>query len=225
MKLLIISDLHAGISEIEKLAPELKAADLVLCAGDFAKFGAPDTSIPTLKALLDQTENVFAVCGNCDEPSFKTALESADISVEGSPVFRDGLCFCGAGGGLKFTGETPNERDEDDLISDLAEFRNLAAGESFPNSILIIHQPPFGTGLDKVAPDVHVGSKAVTELVSTLQPLMLISGHIHESAAIENIGNTVAINPGPLFEGNFVRVEIQKIDGSWKVIHCEQAKL
>lgn len=225
MKLLIISDLHAGISEIEKLAPELQSADLVLCAGDFAKFGAPDTSLPTLKALLKQTEDVFAVCGNCDKPSFKAELESADISVEGTTVFRDGLCFCGAGGGLKFTGETPNERDEDDLMSDLNSIRDLAAGKTFPNSILIIHQPPFGTGLDKVAPEVHVGSKAVTELVKSLQPLMLISGHIHESASIENIGSTVAINPGPLFEGNFVRAEIQKIDGSWKVTHCEQTKL
>ena len=225
MKLLIISDIHAAIPEIEKLALELKAADLVLCAGDFAKFGQPETALPTLKALLNQTEDVFAVCGNCDEPLFKEELEKADISVEGSLVFRDGLCFCGAGGALKFTGETPNEREEDDLISDLDEIRNLSAGETLPNSILIIHNPPHGTGLDKVTDGFHVGSKAVTDFINSVQPLMLITGHIHESACIENIGSTVAINPGPLFEGNYVRAEIQKVDGCWKVIQCKMEKL
>lgn len=48
-------------------------------------------------------------------------------------------------------------------------------------SILVSHDPPFGLGLGTLFSGQDVGSKAVRAFVEKYQPLLTLSGHIHES--------------------------------------------
>jgi len=78
-------------------------------------------------------------------------------------------------------------------------------------AVFNLHVPPHDSGLDEApvldaaltvqqqAGQVRfgpVGSTAVREAIETLQPLLGLHGHIHESAGIRRIGRTIAINPG-----------------------------
>lgn len=224
MYLLILSDIHGDFSKAEKLNDEFKKADIVLFAGDFSKLFKTETGIPILKELMEKNENLFSVLGNCDAPEMLKELEKKDVSVQGDLIFKDGLFFAGAGGALKFTGDTANERDEDDLMSDLqivrdrfAEYQDSETSGKWNNLVLIVHQPPKDTKLDKITAGIHVGSAALTEFIKEYQPLLLVSGHIHESAAIDTLGNTVMINPGSFAEGKYAVAQIQKENGEWKV--------
>ena len=43
---------------------------------------------------------------------------------------------------------------------------------------------------------IHVGSKAVRQLIEKDQPLIGLHGHIHEARGFVKIGRTLCINPG-----------------------------
>ena len=124
MKILIISDAHGNVENIEKLSEQAKNADLVLFGGDFAKFNCPETGKPALEALVKNSDSIFAVLGNCDEPDFISEIEDADICVQKSMVFKDGLVIAGSGGGSKFSGDTPFERTEEELVQDFDVIKN-----------------------------------------------------------------------------------------------------
>ena len=232
MHLLILSDIHGDFSRAGKIEEEFKKADAVLFAGDFSKLFKTETGLPILNEVMEKNENLLAVLGNCDAPDLLKELEKKDVSVQGELVFRDGLFFAGAGGALKFTGDTENERDEDDLMSDLqvvrdrfAEYQDSENPGRWNNLVLIVHQPPKDTKLDKITAGIHVGSPALTEFIKEYQPLLLVSGHIHESAAIDTLGNTVMINPGSFAEGKYAVVQIQKENGEWKVASSSLKKV
>lgn len=233
MKLLLISDVHAQSAQFEKLSDEFDCADMVLCAGDFAALGKRETAdsednlYPTLNAFLKTHTHIFAVSGNCDENDLWQVLEENDVSVERLLVSTDGLLITGSGGALHFTGETPNERSEEDIESDFTPLydilrtdcsENDKAPPAWDNLLIIAHHPPKDTALDVIANGVHVGSHAVRAIIEKTQPLLVLSGHIHESFAVDTIGSTTVINPGSLAEGRYATVEIEKKDGTWVVI-------
>lgn len=216
MRFLAISDLHGAVDMLDKLDDEFKKADAVLFAGDFTKFGAPETGKPALEKLLKKHDTIFSVIGNCDDPEFTGEIENADISVQKTLVNHEGLCFAGSGGGSVFTGDTPNERSDEELVSDF----NIITGQGqaeWNNLIAIMHNPPKDTECDKVAPEVHVGSPLLRKFIDDYKPLAVITGHIHESAAVCKAGSTTVINPGPLLEGKYAVLEVSKDAGTWKV--------
>jgi Icc-related predicted phosphoesterase len=99
------------------------------------------------------------------------------------------------------------------------------------SSIFNFHAPPFNTYLD-VAPEldenlrqvvkagqlsmVNVGSTSVRKAIEKYQPLLGLHGHIHESKAVEKIGNTICINPGSeyaegILNGAIIIIEAGKV--------------
>lgn len=222
MRFLVLSDIHGDIATLEKLDEEFAAADAVLFAGDFARFNEPDTGLPVLNTLVKKHETLFSVLGNCDNPEFIKELEKLDISVQGDMVFRDGLVFAGSGGALTFTGNTPNERTDEELVSDLhivleQSAENTEQDGTWPNMILLTHQPPKDTVCDLITNGIHVGSQLIRQFIEKTQPLAVITGHIHESAGIDHIGNTIIINPGSLAEGKYAILEVVENQESWEV--------
>ncbi|HOE08543.1 MAG TPA: metallophosphoesterase family protein [Treponemataceae bacterium] len=212
MRFLVLSDIHGDLAYVETLNEEFVKADAVLFAGDFARVSEEQTGKPVLDRLTKKHDVLFSVLGNCDPQSFLDELDSYDVSVQGNLAFMDGLAFIGAGGGTKFTGLTPNERSEDDIASDLSLVTD--SGETdWNNLVMIIHNPPHNTGLDKISAGLHVGSPKIRQIIETIQPLAVITGHIHESYGIEMIGKTLVINPGSLAEGRYGVLEIEKKDG------------
>ncbi len=232
MKFLILSDIHGNVENIEKLDSEFKAADAVLFGGDFAKFGAEETGKPVLDALLKKHDSVFSVIGNCDNPDFLEETEKADISVEKNLTFHEGIALCGAGGGTKFSGDTPNERDEDEILSDFDVVESASAqcadeDGHWQNLVLIMHNPPKDTKCDFIpAANLHAGSQKLREYIEKRAPFLVVTGHIHEGTGIDTVGSSVVINPGPLFEGKYAVAEAEKDEsGAWKVTKSELRQL
>lgn len=246
MKILVLSDIHGEVENLNKLDNEFKTADLVLFGGDFARFNELDTGKPVLNALVKKHDSIYAVLGNCDSPDFLEELEKEDISVQGTLVSAQGLAIIGSGGALKFTGATPNERTEEELLSDLryvaeASFytdneelnteelsdnqEEAENGVSWDNLIVISHQPPADTKCDTITSGIHVGSKDLRKFIETYKPLMVVCGHIHESAGIDFIEGTLVINPGSFAEGSYGLIEVQKQKGIWKVVNTKLLNL
>jgi len=218
MKLLLISDIHGNADILDKLDDEFKACDAVLFAGDFAEAFKDETAKPVLDKLAAKHDNVFAVLGNCDQPDFIDALDDADMNCERSIVYHEGLAICGSGGASVFTGKTPNERTEEDLISDF----DICKAEQLDNLILISHNPPKNTKCDAVNADLHVGSQFLNDLILETKPLAVLTGHVHEGTGIDKVGGTVVVNPGSLGEkGTYAVMEVVKQNDAWVVSNTE----
>lgn len=232
MKFLILSDIHGNVAGLEKLNAEFKAADVVLFGGDFAKFGAEETGKPVLDTLLKKHDTIFSVIGNCDNSDFLDEIEKADISVEKNLTFHEGIALCGAGGGTKFSGDTPNERDEDDILSDFSVVESSSsqcanADGKWDNLVLIMHNPPKDTKCDFIpAAGAHVGSQKLRDYIEKRAPFLVVTGHIHEGVGIDNIGNSVVVNPGAFLEEKYAVAEAEKdAFGVWKVTKAELKSL
>jgi len=67
--------------------------------------------------------------------------------------------------------------------------------------VCAFHGPPYGTALDQIHGDTHVGSREVRKFLEKHQPLVSLHGHIHESPAVsgrfaDRLGSTICVNPG-----------------------------
>ncbi len=210
MKVLILSDGHGVPSRLDELADAAKSYDMVLYGGDFAALVDTATALPFLERLAAFHDRVFAVTGNCDERDFRETVDEYDMCVEGSLSYFSGLMLAGSGGGSKFTGLTPNERSDEELVGDLRLVEESAAdsADSWNNLVVIAHNPPHGTKLDTIANGMHVGSPLIRSFIEARQPLLVVSGHIHESFAIDALGSSTLVNPGSLAEGRYAVAEI-----------------
>ncbi len=237
MKILIFSDGHGDVSSLDRLAEREASADLVLYGGDFAALGTPESGLPYLERLAAHYDKVFSVIGNSDDPLFRETLEEYDISVEASLSYFSGLMFTGSGGSSHFMNDTPNERTDEELMSDLsmadavgdrpdADYPDPTDGERDPstgmpsvmapsvspepwnNLVVIAHNPPKDTALDRITSGFHVGSPLIRDFIERRKPLLVVTGHIHESFAVDTLGPTTLVNPGSLAEGRYAVAEI-----------------
>lgn len=235
MKFLIISDMHGNLENLDKLDSVFKEVDGVLCAGDFTEFkktGPEETVLikktakTVLEKLVSKHESVFSVIGNCDEPDFIEEIENQDISVHKGLLFHEGFAIAGSSGGSVFTKTTPNERTEEELMSDFEIVENSSASCAdenghWHNLIIISHNPPRCEKLDSPAPGVHAGSPMFTDFIKKYAPVLVVTGHIHEGAGVEKIGDTTVVNPGALLEGKYALAEFEKKDDDWILKSCE----
>lgn len=225
MKVLVLSDGHGNVKRIDEVADRVTDADFVVFGGDFAAIGDPETGLPYLERLAARFDRLFAVTGNADEPLFRETLEAYDVSVEGSLCMFEGLVFAGSGGSTRFMDDTPNEREEADILADLdmADEAGEGGDEPWNNLIVVAHNPPKDTKLDAIGSGAHVGSALIRDFLERHQPLLAISGHIHESFAVDTLGSTTLLNPGSLDEGRYAIVEIS--GGKGKPYRVESVSL
>jgi Icc-related predicted phosphoesterase len=76
--------------------------------------------------------------------------------------------------------------------------------------MFLVHNPPWAEVVDRTSFGMHVGSRRLTELISSAAPLVVQCGHIHEAAGKERIGSTTVFNPGAAMKGKYAMV---KVDG------------
>ena len=67
-----------------------------------------------------------------------------------------------------------------------------------------------GRSCDRLGTGEHVGSTALRALIEREQPDLVLCGHIHESRAIDEIGATTVVNPGPVASGHYALVEVDE---------------
>ena len=54
----------------------------------------------------------------------------------------------------------------------------------------------------------HAGSPSIRAFLEAERPLLAVSGHIHEGRAVDSLGETTLVNPGPLCDGYYAVAEI-----------------
>jgi hypothetical protein len=206
MKIIVLADIHGCLDYVGGIARELAAADVVLVAGDITTFGGEPRAHRVIGALEKHNPNILAVHGNCDLPAVEEYLNACEIALDCRCVTVDGLGFAGLGGSLPVPGTTPNESSEDVLNARLEKLKQTVnATRPF---VFVSHQPPWGTRLDAVD-GRHTGNPTIRQFILETQPILAVSGHIHEAFATDTLGAAFLINPGPFRHGRYAVVEIQ----------------
>ena len=207
MKILSFSDIHGDIKHFKKISDELVDADLVVLVGDITHFGKGTEISKVLGEIRKYNKNIVGVSGNCDFPEVEKVLTLEGVSLHAKSKFIDELFFAGCGHSLVTPFNTPCEVYENDLSAYINKAYSNHMGEE---SVLIVHQPPYDSNTDILKNGGPSGSKEVRNFIKTKKPLLCLTGHIHESPAIEHFFETVLINPGPFFDGRYAFVKINK---------------
>ncbi|MFU1478964.1 metallophosphoesterase family protein [Roseovarius sp. C7] len=191
MKILAFSDLHAAPSRAQALVDAAQEADLVLGAGDFCNHRG---GLAEALALLDgiTAPRVF-VPGNHESAQELAAVAKPGVTVlHGAGCEVGGLRIFGLGYGVPVT---PFGDWSCDMTEEMAETKLAACAEA---DILLLHSPPKGLG-DVTGQGQSVGSVAIRDAITRLQPRLALCGHIHDSWGIRGrIGETELVNLGPV---------------------------
>ncbi len=190
MKIFAVGDLHGDSSLAKKLAnqAEKEKVDLVLLAGDVTE---EQNILPgVISPFLEKKKKVLFVPGNHE--SMATAEFIADFygitNLHGYSVKYDdvGIFGCSA------TNIGVNKLSEEEIFSLLK--KGFDKIKDTKKKIMITHIHPTGTKMEKFSNFVP-GSEAVREAVKKLKPDILICGHVHEAAGIEEkLGKTKIFN-------------------------------
>jgi uncharacterized protein len=175
---------------------------------------------------------MYVMLGNDDPPQLQALLDQSPwaTAAEGHILRLDDDHELLSWGYSNITPWKSHREQTEEQLS--ATLRSLAAKVQDPSrSIFNVHVPPLGTGLDE-APVLDdnlrvvqvlgqvkfaaVGSSAVRDVLTDMQPLLGLHGHIHESSGMRRIGRTLAINPGSdygtgVLNGALVTLEADRI--------------
>ena len=214
MNICVITDIHGKKSSLKKLFDSIKIRefDLLLCCGDITSFGGKKEANEVLE-LIPHIQ-FYTVFGNCDKSEVKDYIASEGISLHEKEVKISEYTIGGFGGSNKSPFGTPSEYEEDHIMAGLSKL-------SFKNMILVTHAPPYETKLDKIGNSKSIGSTSVRTIIEKMQPLVAVSGHVHESRASDILGKTHLLNPGPLKDGYYgvVKIDEEGVKVELKEIH------
>jgi len=194
---MVVSDFHGNREAFRRATFKAKRiqADVVVISGDITDFGSVQKARELLLPLVELELPIFFVPGNCDPPSLAGVNMENARCIHGSCETYGNLTFVGVGGGPLSPFNTPFEMTEDEIMKVLNESLNQCQPK--PRQVLVSHTPPKNTRLDMAFSGEHVGSSSVRRHIVERQPSVVFCGHIHEARGIDNIGNTIVVNPGP----------------------------
>lgn len=224
MKILIIADTHGYSEDISEFFKKIDASgfDLILCPGDFTDmfnqppgFSQHNMADIILQKLVSFGIPLLCVPGNHDPYDILEAFEEYDVNLHGKVRRLKGEVFMGWGGAL-----TPFhlafEPSEEETAEALEKMEKKAPGDF----ILVLHNPPKDTKLDRAATGEHVGSPAIRKFIEKAGPKLVITAHIHESSGEDRIGESIIFYPGPFYTGKYGVVNIKG-----NSIKCETKKV
>lgn len=201
-----IGDIHDDVSQIGYV-PGISQAQGILISGDITNRGSRAQAQALLKQIERFNGRILAQIGNMDTRDIEDLLEEKGFNVHARATelgFNIGLIGVGYSTPTPFG--TPSEVSDTRIRAWLDEA--IQQARDFEYLILMAHDPPFGTRTDRVGSGQSVGSRAVREFIETYQPAVCITGHIHESRAVDWIGKTQIINPGLFGAGGYVLVRL-----------------
>jgi len=212
MKIVSISDVHMATRNLARMGEVMRDTDLVIIAGDLTNFGGAEDASTVIDAVRSCCDRVLAVPGNLDQAEVFGFFERENIALHGKGLVVDGVGIFGCGGSNITPFNTPSEFSEEEIYAVL--MRGYEQVRDVRPLLMVCHPPPFGTKCDRIMNGRSVGSSAARKFIEQYKPDVCISGHIHESAAVDAIGPTTILTAGPFKGGghSVVRLNDKSID-------------
>lgn len=174
---------------------------------------------------------LYLIPGN-DDPPFvdevlaRTASDTVVNVDRGRAELGDGAyTLVGLGVSNETPWRCPRDWPEEEIERALRQL--LAPVRSPERAILLVHVPPYDSGLD-TAPELDeelriryaggqvlmrpVGSRAVRRVIEEVQPLLGLHGHIHESPGFRKLGRTLCVNVGSEYAEGILRAAIINLE-------------
>lgn len=205
------TDVHRDARIFDWLEMALRSCDVVAIGGDLdapvAKLAHPLTFLVhelrphyVRDRILDMNERpgskqILVVLGNHDGPDPR--------ALHGRSVTTNGITVGGVGGSLP-GGSFPFELEE-------REYERILKGLGHVD-VLVSHEPPYDTRCDIAYGGRHVGSKSIREYVLLEGPRLVLTGHVHESGAVDRLGSSTIVNPGAFANGKYAVAEVREGD-------------
>jgi Icc-related predicted phosphoesterase len=173
---------------------------------------------------------IYVAPGNDDELYVDDVLSGSRsfVNAEGKEVdLPAGYTLFSTGWANLTPWHTARELDEPALLDHLETV--LHDVRNADRAIFNIHVPPKDSGLDscfevnerlEVVSElgqpklIGAGSTAVRDVLTRMQPVASLHGHIHESRGMARIGRTVAVNPGSEYSEGILRGVLLKLRDS-----------
>jgi len=213
MNILAMSDIHERSSKLpilkSKLGEKEFKPDVVVVAGDLTYFKSVDVALRIARRIREVFEaKVVFVPGNCDPPELISVkgVGGEIINIHSSLIKIDKYVFAGIGGSGITPFNTMIEFTEEEF-KDMIENIYLSTNRLEEKLILVTHQPIHGF-FDDVN-GVNAGSRIFREYLERINPLLWITGHVHENSGWIRVGGTVIVHPGPLMKGYFAVIKLR----------------
>ncbi len=197
LKVLAASDIHGESAIAKKLAnkAQKEKVDLVILCGDITGWAETNNII---KPFKEKHKPVLIIPGNHD--SFATTDFLARMygvkNIHGYSAVYENIGIFGAGG----ADLGPGIISEKELFSTLKKAHSSLQG--IEKKIMVTHMHPSGSISEFSG---FRGSKAIRKAIKQFKPKILLHGHIHEAAGMEQkIENTRVINVGK--EGKIIEI-------------------
>jgi hypothetical protein len=204
MKIVSFGDIHMATRNLDRMDEVMRDTDIVIISGDLTNFGGIDDARKVLDDVRKKCSRVLALSGNLDRREVMPFLEAESIALHGQGVAVGGMGIFGCGGSNITPFNTPTELSEEEIYDTLG--RGYAVVRDCRPLLMVCHTPPYETKCDRIVGGKAVGSTAARRFIEEVKPDVCISGHIHESAAIDTIGPTTIVNAGPFKGGGYVVV-------------------
>lgn len=196
MKIYATADIHGAQHRVNEALSAIKTynPDVIVIAGDITQFGPADAAI----SILNQFPTpIYTVPGNIDTADVWEGIKQTKaINLHKKHAQVNGLTFTGING--VDDAETELFFTDDTLRSYLEHV-----------DVLITHVPPYGFQ-DTVFLGKHAGSKPLRKIVDKFQPMLVISGHIHEKPGFAKHEKTVIVNCSMAKRGKGAIIDINE---------------
>jgi Icc-related predicted phosphoesterase len=188
-----------------KIAEEKPAG--VIVAGDIANHDS-EKAKRYLAYLAEAQSQVYFVPGNMDGIDLVAWPGGQGVhGLHGKCEYLENMGLIGLGGSPHGAFTTPIEYSEKEATRVLQRaLSNYHGGDL----ILVSHCPPKDTKIDQVVKGQHIGSTSVRDFVERTQPILVVSGHVHEAQGDDRIRTTVVVNTGPAKSGNYAKITIDR---------------
>jgi Icc-related predicted phosphoesterase len=201
-----VVDVHDRFSAVEEALHAIGDVDVLVVGGDLTNLGTPEDAERAIELWRPLAPRLLAVAGNMDSPAIDERLVALGVSLDGRGVSLGDVGFAGVSAAPLSPLHTPYELPDEEIGLRAAE--GSAAIRDARVRILCPHAPPYDTACDRIRSGEHVGSRALRALVDREHPDVVLCGHIHESRAIDEIGSTRVVNPGPVASGHYALVDV-----------------
>ncbi len=185
--------------------------DLIILTGDITNFGPCELAVEILNQISSFDIPVLVIPGNCDPIDLYGKIDNSNaVNIHGRSVTIKNIGICGFGGSNPTPFNTPLEFDEVEIYEEARKLMESITDHEV--TLFVTHAPPLDTKTDVLPSGNHVGSESIRKVIEEFQPSLNLCGHIHESVAMDEIGETKVINPGMLSEGHVCIIDIDDSD-------------